>query len=128
MPKQLNIRLGFEADTSKAKQQIADLQKSLDGLLKTSMGDKFTGDIEKAQTSILKLKNVLNNSLNFNTGGLDLTKFTLQLEQSGLTAKDMAMQFSKLGPEVNHAFLQIANSVVTAQKPIKETNKLIDNM
>ena len=36
MAKQLNVNLAFTADTSKAKTQLQDLQKSLDSLLKGS--------------------------------------------------------------------------------------------
>ena len=44
MPKQINVKLGFEADISQAKKQIADLQNSLDNLMSSSIKDSaFTG-------------------------------------------------------------------------------------
>ena len=48
MAKQLNVSLGFSADTSKAKKQIQDLQASLDNLIKSSV--KTTGSGELAIT------------------------------------------------------------------------------
>ncbi len=36
MPKQINVKLGFQADTAQAKKQIQDLQHSLDNLMNSS--------------------------------------------------------------------------------------------
>ena len=132
MPKQINVKLGFEADTSRAKQQIMDLQKSLDNLLSGSIKEGalngFDTDIAKAQQSILKLKTVLNNSLNMDTGRLDLSKFNTQLNNSGLTLSQLSTQMGSMGTSGQKAFLNLANSIVTAQKPMVETNKLLDGM
>lgn len=132
MPKQLNIRLGFEADTKQAQQQIAQLQKSLDGLLNSSIKqgslNGFNSDIAKAQQSILQLKTALNNSLNADTGRLDLSKFNGQLNSSGLTLSSLSKDMSALGTDGQKAFLNLANSIVTAQKPMVESNKLLDGM
>lgn len=132
MPKQLNIKLGFEADTKQAQQQIAQLQKSLDGLLNSSIKQGsltgFNSDIVKAQQSILQLKTVLNNSLNADTGRLDLSKFSGQLSNSGLTLNSLSKDMNALGADGQKAFLNLANSIVTAQKPMVESNKLLDGM
>ena len=41
MAKQLNINLGFTADTGKAKAQLQDLQKSLTNLINTSSDESY---------------------------------------------------------------------------------------
>ena len=132
MPKQINVKLGFDADTSQAKKQIQDLQKSLDSLLKvSSKGDSFDSlskGVAEAQQSVLRLKNVLDNSLNIDTGRLDLSKFNQQLNQSGLSIDKLATQMNSLGADGQKAFLNLANSIVTAQKPMMETNRLLDGM
>ena len=131
MPKQINVKLGVEADTSQAKKQIQDLQKSLDNLLQNSTknsGDGFLKGIGEAQQSILKLKSALDNSLNIDTGRLDLSKFNQQLDKSGLSVDKLATHLNSLGADGQKAFLNLANSIVTAQKPMIETNKLLDGM
>lgn len=132
MPKQINVKLGFEADTKQAQQQIAQLQKSLDGLLNSSIKEGslkgFDSDIANAQQSILKLKTAINNSLNADTGRLDLSKFNGQLNSSGLTLSSLSKDMSALGTDGQKAFLNLANSIVTAQKPMIESNKLLDGM
>ena len=132
MPKQINVKLGFEADTSQAKKQIQDLQKSLDNLMTSSMKNTSMQDFSKgmieAQQSAVKLKSILGESMNIDTGRLDLVKFNQQLQDSGLTLSKLGSQLSSLGPEGKQAFLNLADSIVTAQKPMIETNKLLDGM
>ena len=132
MPKQINVKMGFEADTSQAKRQIQDLQNSLTKLLQTSSKnttlDEFRDGIIQAQQSVVKLQTALKSSLNADTGRLDLSKFNTQLDKSGLTVETLATNMRQLGPEGEKAFLNLANTVVTAQKPIAETNKLLDGM
>ena len=132
MPKQLNVNLAFTADTKQAQQQIAQLQKSLDSLMSSSMKNSaFTGfdkEISNAQQSVLKLKTAINNSLNADTGRLDLSKFNQQLNNSGLSLGKLASDMTAMGSDGQKAFLNLANSIVTAQKPVAETNKLLDGM
>ena len=132
MPKQLNVNLAFNADIKQAQAQIAQLQKSLDSLMSGSIKNSaFTGfdkNISEAQQSILKLKGAINDSLNMDTGRLDLSKFNAQLNNSGLSLSKLATDMSAMGADGQKAFLNLANSIVTAQKPMLETNKLLDNM
>ena len=131
MPKQINVKLGFQADTSEARKQIQELQNSLNNLIKVSSKDTslgFSKEIAEAQQSIAKLQTALNNSLNADTGRLDLSKLNSQLAQTGLSAESLMREFQKLGPAGEAAFLKLTQNVVSAQKPIIETNKLLDGM
>ena len=56
--KQLDINLAFNADTSKAKQQLLDLQKQLDGLMQ-SVSKKSANNL-----SISKMKYTIANPMN----------------------------------------------------------------
>ena len=96
--------------------------------IKNSAFTGFNKDIANAQQSVMKLKSVLDNSLNMDTGRLDLSKFNAQLNSSGLNIKKLATDMGAMGADGQKAFLNLANSIVTAQKPMVETNKLLDNM
>ena len=92
MAKQLNVNLQMTANTSQAKQQIAELDKLLTNLSvhaskSNSLGlDKeLTKSVEKAA----ELKAILNSSLNVK-GGLDLGKFNSELKKSKTNLKDYA--------------------------------------
>ena len=132
MPKQINVKLGFQADTAQAKKQIQDLQKSLDNLIsgsiKNSTTNGFDQQISNAQQSVLKLKTALNNSLNTDTGRLDLSKFNQQLNNSDLSLSKLAKDMTAMGTDGQKAFLNLANNIITAQKPMVESNKLLDSM
>lgn len=132
MPKQINVNLAFTADTAQAKRQIAELQKSLDNLLSGSIKENaiggFDAKIMAAQQSVLKLKTVLDSSLNVDTGRLDLSKFNAQLSNSGLSINKLSSDMSLMGADGRKAFLNLTNSIVTAQKPMIETNRLLGSM
>ena len=132
MPKQINVKLGFQADTKQAKTQIQDLQNSLDNLMSSSIKNGVTNGLDqqmvKAQQSVIKLKTALDNSLNADTGRLDLSKFNQQLNNSNLSLSELAKDMTSMGVDGQKAFLNLTNSIVTAQKPMIESNKLLDSM
>ena len=132
MPKQLNVNLGFTADTSQARQQIQQLKQSLEQLSVSTVGQspfsKMPAEVMKAQQSVLKLKSILDSSLNANTGQLDLSKFNQQLGSAGMSIQSLATDMTALGADGQKAFLNLANSIVSTQKPMIETNKLLDGM
>lgn len=132
MPKQLNIDLRFNADTSQAKKQIQDLQTSLTNLSsKTNLGVNFSGtnaELQKVLQNVAQLKTQLQEATNVKTGNLDLTKFTAQLQKSGMTLEKYRMSLTSLGPDGAKAFVQLANSIAAADIPIRRTNALLAEM
>ena len=129
MAKQLNVNLAFTADTSQAKSQLQDLQKTLSSLTasvsQNSDGLGLTKDIVEATNQVAKLQAMLESSKNA-SGGLDLGKFNQSLSKSGLTLKDYANTLNSLGSTGSQAFAQLAKSIVTAEVPLKRTNALLD--
>ena len=86
MAKQLNVNLSFTADTGKARQQLQDLQQSLDKLISstntktTELG--LTKELAQATSEASKLKIMLESAMT-PSGTLDLGKFSQGLKQSG---------------------------------------------
>lgn len=129
MAKQLNVNLAFTANTSQAKSQIQSLQQMLEQL---STGTNIKGatqlsnDLIQAKDAASQLKVVLEQATNVNTGNLDLSKFSKSLSSG---AKDLAyyrQQLEKLGPTGVQAFGQLAQSIMQAEIPIKQTQSLLD--
>ena len=125
----LEINLRFSAETQQAKQQINELQRELNnlntGFSKKTGTEQFSDQIVKAQQSVVKLKSVLNHSINEATGQIDLTKFNDSLNNAGLSLGDLKADLTSLGDEGTHAFLSLAKSIVSAQTPIEKTNNLL---
>lgn len=130
-----NVNMRFTADTGQAKQQLLDLQRSLDTLMNqvATKNVKFFDinatkkEIDEASAAVQELKIALDQATNVNTGRLDLSKFSKSLSQSGYTLQDFATHLENLGPTGDRAFVQLAQSVINAEVPLKRTNALLDN-
>lgn len=128
MPKQLNqvdVNLSFNADTSKAKKEIADLQKSLQDIAKMpgSAGSLFNDtEIKNASKAALELQRHLNAAVNVNTGKLDLSRFSTSLKAAGKDLDGYYNQLIKIGPKGQDTFMQLARSISTAEAPVTRLN------
>ena len=128
MAKQLNVNLAFTADTSKARQQLQDLQKQLTNLINkpTAMSSfGVTKEIEQASVAAASLKSQLEAATNVNTGKLDLGKFNQSLKQSNYQIKDYRDALLSLGPEGAKAFSTLAQSITTAEVPLRRSSALL---
>ena len=127
MAKQLNVNLAFTADTGRAKQQLAELQKILSGLTTNSVQKSplgITKEINDAITDVSRLEVALK-SATTSTGSLDLGQFKREIDKAGLSADKIADSLATLGPEGKQAFAQLTQSVVTAEVPLKRTSALL---
>ena len=128
MAKQLNVSLAFTADTGKAKAQIQDLQKTLDSLI-TGSGQSgelgLTKDLVQARSAAADLKVALQGATTA-TGSIDLSKLNDAFKRSNKDLRDYRQQLEKLGPQGQQAFLKLSQSIMTAEAPLKRTNKLLD--
>ena len=130
-----NVNMRFTADTGQAKQQLRDLQSSLDTLMNqiATKNIKFFDvnatkkEIDEASAAVQELKIALDQATNADTGRLDLSKFSKSLSQSGYTLQDFATHLENLGPTGDKAFVALAQSVINAEVPLKRTNALLDN-
>lgn len=130
-----NVNMRFTADTGQAKQQLRDLQSSLDILMNqiATKNIKFFDvnatkkEIDEASAAVQELKIALDQATNVNTGRLDLSKFSKSLSQSGYTLQDFATHLENLGPTGDKAFVALAQSVINAEVPLKRTNAILDN-
>lgn len=130
-----NVNMRFTADTGQAKQQLRDLQSSLDTLMNqiATKNIKFFDvnatkkEIDEASAAVQELKIALDQATNVDTGRLDLSKFSKSLSQSGYTLQDFATHLENLGPTGDKAFVALAQSVINAEVPLKRTNAILDN-
>lgn len=129
MAKQLNVNLAFNADTSRAKAQIASLQQQLTNLMSMPTSSfPMTANIQEAITAAAQLKVHLQNATNVNTGNLDFVKLNQSITQSGQTLSSYASKLQQLGPAGQQAFMSLANSVAQAEIPIRRSNALLSQL
>ena len=129
MSQQVNISLAFTADTTQAK---ANIQSLITELNKLSSNTKFdtpiTQEIMEAQVAARQLGDILKSSFNTNANKLDLSKFTKELNSSGMSLQQYGAKLSSLGIEGDKAFLQIANSIAKTQGPLRQSSGLLNSL
>ncbi len=130
MAKRLNVDIGFTADTSQAKKQIAELQSQLTNLINSQAGYKglnlgIDQDLQKASVAAATLQQQLKDCVNVDTGKLDLGKFTQQMKASGMSMEKYKDALISLGPQGAQAFSTLAQSVMTAEIPLKRSSALL---
>ena len=130
MAKHLNVNLGFTADTSQAKKQIQDLQNQLTKLINNQSGYKglnlgIDEELRNASVAAATLQQNLTSAMNVNTGKLDLGKFTQQMNASGMSMEKYKDALMSLGPAGAQAFSSLAQSIMTAEIPLKRSNAML---
>ena len=129
MAKHLNVNLSFSADTAEASRKIESLNQQLKNLssgtnIKSNLG--ITQELSAAMNSATRLQSILQSSLNTKTNTLDLGKFKENLDKSGMSLKQYAKDLNALGPEGSKAFAQLAQSITTAEVPLRRTNAVLN--
>ena len=129
MAKQFHVNLGFTADTKQAQAQIANLQRQLTSLINSpvNIGTDLTSEITKATHAAAELKVHLKNATNVDTGALDFSKLTESIKKSGKNLEWYGEQIYSLGPKGRETFMSLADSIATAEVPLKRSNVLLTN-
>lgn len=125
MAKRLNYTIGVNADTSKFEVQIKSALESLNDI---SQRVSLEPSIQKASAAALELGKNLQSAMNPSTGKLDLTKFNSELTKSGKDLAYYQQTLSKIGFSGQEAFMRVAQAIVSAEMPLKRTNKLMNEL
>ena len=128
---QINVNLAFNADTSKAKQQIQDLQNQLSAIINmpaTGLGADMAAKINQASRAAAELKVHLEKATNVKTGSLDFTKLNQSIKNSGSSLSEYAAKLKEIGPQGQIAFNSLAQAVASAEVPIRRSNALLSEL
>lgn len=126
MAKALNYNLNFKANTKEAEAALKELQQNITALYSNPL--KFKGEgFKEAKKEIQQLSKILQTSTD-NAGKLNLTKFNNQLKKANTSVSEISQQMLKFGNEGQKAFTSFASSIASAQQPLRQTSKLLDEM
>ena len=128
----VRVNLSFSADTQQAKQQLMDLKNTLSELsnLKFTGANSLSGitqETVKASQAAAQLKLSLESATNVNTGKLNLTKFSQEMDKSKMSFEKYRDALLELGPEGAKAFSQLTDSVLTADSAIGVGSKKLND-
>lgn len=122
MAKQLNVDLNIRANTSTAKQQLQELQTILTKLSATNSAPGLSKDLTDAGKAAQQLSVHLNNAFNASTGNFDLSRLDKSLKTSGTNVQALSANLLKAGGEGQQAFLKLAQTIATADRPLISLN------
>ena len=129
MAKQLNYVLNFNADTAKARQEMQGLQKQLEELTRVASkpagGSGLTAEFQEAAKAAAMLKAQVEGAMNTRTGTLDLGMLNQSFKQAGVSLQSYQSKLTKLGPEGVRTFQAIAQSILSAEVPLRRSNGML---
>ena len=131
MAKQLNVKIGFDADTRQAKQKIVELQNALMNVAKMPGNSSSLFDdteIRKASQAALELSQHLQKATNADTGKLDLSRFSSSLKASNRDLQSYVSTLVSVGPNGQQAFMKLAQAIATADAPVTRINNKLKEM
>lgn len=127
--KTVGVNIAFNADTSKAKAQIQELQTLLNKITysgATGAGqNKISKDLKDASAAAKELQYHLNNAYNTNTGKLDLSLLDKSLKTTGSNITDLSTSLLSAGTTGQQAFVKMAQSISQAEQPMLKINSKV---
>ena len=132
MASSYQYNLKFNADTTKAKQQMADLERALDKIINKnaadSLGDKLNQDLQKSVILATELKTHIEQATNPRTGVLDFSKLNEFMRQNNTTLLEYGKNLLKLGPDGRQAFQHLTGAIANSEVPFRRVNKLANDL
>ena len=122
----INFQIGFKTD----KTAIEEIKKSLQSIQNIKITD-FGGtkeELKDIKDTAAEVERALNEAFNPNIKSINLKTFDTQLGKSKITINDISEKFSKLGPQGQVAFSQVARTVLTTNQELKQTSSLINDL
>lgn len=114
------------ANTSQAKKALADLDKALDRLNKQQKLDMgLSQELTEAADAARLLQRELNAAMDVKTGKLNVSELARGLAQAGTSVEQLSTKFLNAGTMGEAAFRGLAQSIVTAEVPMKRMNKTL---
>lgn len=130
MAKQLNVSLGFTANTSQAKNAIMELQNALSKVasMKIDSPGVDADKIKAASSAAKELSIHLNNAFNAQTGNFDLSKLDRSLKTSSTNVTELSSKLLGAGASGEQAFVKLAQSIAAADRPVVTLNSKLNEM
>ena len=123
-----NIKFGIDFEVNQSN--LNKLKKSLQDLQKIKPGD-FKGsreELQRIQKQALQVERALNRAFNPTLKTTNISSFKAELENSGISIKQLSTDMASLGPAGVRAFGLMTTEILTTNLQLKETNSLIDSM
>ena len=128
----VEVKLNFLADTSQAESALTRLQSSLKNITTQQNLDtgglRYANELNQASQAAITLRQNLQSALNVNTGKLDLSKFSREMEKSGMSLQQYRVALQQIGPSGQAAFADLSKAILASQTPLTRSIGLMDKL
>lgn len=124
----IGVILDFKANTSQAKQSMAQLQQYLTQISSGANLKVNTTSIQTASKAAKELAYHLSAAYNADTGKLDLGKLNASLNSAKANIGDLSSRLLQAGTTGQQAFVQLAKSMSMAEAPAFRLNGVVTKL
>ena len=128
-----DIVLGFKADVEAAKKQLYDLQQNIDKITSKDFrinfnSNKINTGFDKTSKKLITLNKILNNSMNLDTGKLNLNKLISETKAYNIDIIDLTDNLATMGQAGEEALDNITKLIANGDTKAVSLNKSIKRM
>ena len=124
----IGVILDFKANTSQAKQSMAQLQQYLTQISSGANLNVNSASIQTASKAAKELAYHLSAAYNADTGKLDLGKLNASLNSAKANIGDLSSRLLQAGATGQQAFVQLAKSMSMAEAPAFRLNGIVSKL
>ena len=128
----IQLGIGFNVDKTglnTLRTELQSLQKlGEQDLIKLGSTADVKKDLESIRTTAQQVEDALVKSFNPKLNTTDLAKFRTELHNSGLDISKIKTEFDKAGESGQNAFRNLSVDLLTTNKNLRESSKLLDKM
>jgi len=122
----INIKIGYTID----KKGLEEMQSYFQQIANRASepGANISAGLKQAGETAKTLDGILDKTFNTKLGTLNVTKFNQEMQKAGLTLKQVKADLAGAGNQGSIAFNKLAQSILTTNVQLKQSNKLLDSM
>lgn len=126
---QVRYTIGFDADTTAAKQAVQDLVASLQKVQSANLSNfRINTELNAAAESARTLEMHIRAATNVNTGKLNLNDLVTSINKADTSLSKLLQDIQLGGTTGAQAFKSFSNAIIQTEVPLRNTNKLIHNI
>ena len=125
----VEVVLGFKANTDQAQKAIRELNKSLDAIQNKNLESLgINTELREAANAAKILQQNLQAATNVDTGKINIAQFSKGLKEANISIRELGDKLTGAGTAGQQAFLNLSRAITQMDVPLRQTNATLNNM
>ena len=125
----VEVVLGFKANTDQAQKAIRELNKSLDAIQNKNLESLgINTELREAANAAKILQQNLQAATNVDTGKINIAQFSKGLKEANISIRELGDKLTGAGTAGQQAFLNLSRAITQMDVPLRQTNDTLNNM